>query len=180
MIPGRRFKLSNWGHSFVMAKYPSVAFSALYYFLSWTFINTMPAVTIAATYSRTYGWQSGRIGLCLGLSLMIGSFLAEPVTGRVTDLIMYLDAKKNNGVRRPEARLYQTIVAAVLQPVGLIIYGFTIQYKKGWVASSAGLSISMSLRNQSSTSIKTLTAYCRRFRASDGDYLPLRLCFRLL
>lgn len=141
LIPGRKFHLSAFAHSFMMLKYPSVAFPALYYFLGWTFNNTMPAVTIATTYSKTYGWESGRIGLCLGISLVIGSFLAEAMTGRVTDFILYLDAKRNNGVRRPEARLYQTIIAAVFMPVGLIVYGFSIQDHRGWVASSAGLSI---------------------------------------
>ena len=141
LIPGRDFHLSAFAHPFVMLKYPSISFPALYYFSGWMFVNTMPAVTIANTYNHVYHWKSGQIGLCLGTSLVIGSFLAEAVTGHVTDLVLYLDSKRNNGIRRPEARLYQTLIGAVFQPVGLMVYGFCIQNHKGWVASSAGLAI---------------------------------------
>lgn len=141
LIPGRKVQTTSFLHPFMMLKYPSVAFPALYYFFCWTFINTLPAITIANTYNAVYHFQSGQAGLCLGISLIIGSVLAELSTGRVTDLILYLDAKKNDGVRRPEARLYLTAVAAVVQPVGLVVYGFCIQTGKGWFPPLVGLAI---------------------------------------
>ena len=141
LIPGR--KLSGWSflHSFYMARYPSVAFPAIYYMMGWTFINTMLAVTISNTYSHVYGFKPGKIGLCLGIPLVIGSSLAELMTGRVSDWILYHDAKKHRGVRRPEARLYLTVFTAFFMPVGLIIYGFCVQYKTHWVAPLVGIAI---------------------------------------
>lgn len=143
LIPERKFKFSNFSHPFIMAKYPSILFPAIFYTMAWTFINTLPAVTIATTYTATYKLAPGVIGACLGSSLIIGSVLAELVTGKITDIILYHNAKKNDGVPKLEARLYLTIIAAIMMPIGLIIYGFGIQKKYSFYVPLVGLGIGM-------------------------------------
>lgn len=141
LIPARKFQFSSFMHTIYMARYPSVSLPALYYTMGWTFVNTMPAITIANTYNHVYGFQAGKAGLCLGLALMIGSTVAELVTGRLSDWILYLDSKRHNGMRRPEARLYLTFFTALTMPGGLIIYGFCVQHKTSWVAPLVGVAI---------------------------------------
>lgn len=99
----------------------------------------MHAVTIATTYSHGYGFRSGKIGLCLGIPLLIASGLAELMTGRISDLILYMDAKRHGGVRRPEVRLYLTSFTAFLMPVGFTIYGFLCSREDWMGCSSCGL-----------------------------------------
>lgn len=124
-----------------MARYPSVSIPAAYHTMGWTFVNTMPAVTIANTYNKVYKFDAGKTGLCLGISLIIGSTLAEVVTGRVSDLMLYLDSKRQSGMRRPEARPDLTSLTALAMPAGLIIYGFCVQYKTHWIAPLVGVAI---------------------------------------
>lgn len=141
LIPARKLKAESFLHTIYMARYPSVSIPAVYYTMGWTFVNTMPAVTIANTFNKVYKFPAGKTGLCLGLSLLIGSTIAELVTGRLSDWILYQDSKRHNGLRRPEARLYLTCLTALAMPGGLIIYGWCVQYRTNFVAPLVGVAV---------------------------------------
>ncbi|KAJ7108767.1 major facilitator superfamily domain-containing protein [Mycena epipterygia] len=140
MIPNRQLRLSHFTHSFVMLKYPSVTLPFIYYTLSWTFINILPAVTLATIYHKFYNMGAGPIGACLGISLTIGSVLGELCAGRLSDVIMYRMAKRHDGVRKPEYRLYLSPLSAFFMPVGIIIFGATVG-RTGFIPPLVGLSI---------------------------------------
>lgn len=140
MIPDRKLHASDFLHSFYMLKYPSVLFPFWYYTWAWTFINVMPAISLATIYTHFYHMKSGPIGACLGVSLMIGSILGEFFAGRASDYVMYRLAKRNGGVRKPEWRLYLSVISAIFMPAGLIIFGATVG-KTGYVVPLVGLSV---------------------------------------
>lgn len=71
----------------------------------------------------------GKTGFCLGTSLLVGSTLAELITGRLLDLFLYMNTKRHSSMRRVDFRLYPTCVIALAMPVGLIVYVFGVQYK---------------------------------------------------
>jgi len=126
MIPGRHLHATDFLQSFKMLKYPSVVFPFWYYTWGWTFINVMPAVSLATIYTHFYHLKAGPIGACLGVSLMIGSILGEFFAGRASDFVMLFFARRNNNVRKPEYRLYLCTLSALFMPLGLIIFGATI------------------------------------------------------
>ena len=104
-------------------------------------INILPAISMAKIYTAIYHFKAGPIGVCTGVSLLIGTLIGELSAGKLSDYIMYRLAKKNNGVRTPEHRLYLTSLAAVFMPVGMIIFGWCIQNKTHFVAPLVGLAI---------------------------------------
>lgn len=127
MIPGRHLHVSDFLASFYMLKYPSILFPFLYYFWAWTFINVMPAISLATIYTQLYGLKSGPIGAMLGVSLMVGSILGEFFAGKASDYVMLRIARKRtDNARKPETRLYMSVLSAVFMPVGLIIFGATV------------------------------------------------------
>lgn len=152
MIPGRRLRVADFYRSFQMLQYPSILFPFIYYFWGWTFINVMPAISIATIYTHFYRLGPGPIGAMLGVSLTIGSILGEFFAGRASDYVMLrmalrvrsrakmdgdLDGKKGvkeletagaNEIasRIPETRLYLTPLSAIFMPVGLIVFGCTV------------------------------------------------------
>ncbi|KAJ7931296.1 major facilitator superfamily domain-containing protein [Mycena leptocephala] len=140
MIPGRALHLSHFTHSFSMFKYPSVTFPFIYYTLAWTFINILPAVTLATIYHKFYHMNAGPIGACLGISLTIGSVLGELCAGRLSDYIMYRMAARHGGVRKPEYRLYLSPLSAIFMPAGIIIFGATVG-RTGFIPPLVGLSV---------------------------------------
>ncbi|TAQ85188.1 hypothetical protein B7494_g6488 [Chlorociboria aeruginascens] len=127
MIPGRSLQTSDFLQSFTMLKYPSLLFPFWYYMWSWTFVNILPAITLANLYTQFYHLQSGTIGVCLGVSLTIGSVLGECTAGRLSDYIVFKLAKRNKDhIRKPEYRLYLTYLGAIFMPAGLIEFGATV------------------------------------------------------
>ena len=140
MIPGRRLHVTDFLQSFYMLKYPSVAFPFWYYTWGWTFINVMPAISLATIYTKFYKMKSGPIGACLGVSLMIGSILGEFFAGKASDFLMYRMAKRNNNIRKPEYRLYLSTLSAFFMPVGIIIFGACVG-KTGYIPPLVGLSV---------------------------------------
>jgi predicted MFS family arabinose efflux permease len=140
MIPGRQLRLAQFTHSFVMLQYPSVVFPFIYFTLAWTFTNILPAVTLAAIYSRFYHMGAGPVGACLGISLTIGSVLGEFLAGRLSDYIMYRMATRHGGDRKPEYRLYLSPLSVFFMPVGLIIFGATVG-RTGFIPPLVGLSV---------------------------------------
>lgn len=126
MIPGRRLHLSDFLQSFHMLKYPSILFPFWYYTWSWTYINVMPAVSLATIYTHFYNLEAGPIGACLGVSLIIGSLLGECSAGKASDMVMLFFARRNNNIRKPEYRLYLCTLSAIFMPAGLVIFGATV------------------------------------------------------
>lgn len=140
LIPGRKLSLQDFFYSFYMLKYPSVLFTFWYYTWSWTFINILPAISLATIYTKEYHLKSGPIGACLGVSLIIGSVLGELCAGRLSDYIMFRMAKRNGDIRKPEFRLYLPILGAIFMPVGIIVFGACVG-KTGYIPPLVGLSV---------------------------------------
>jgi hypothetical protein len=141
MIPGRRLRASDFLHSFYMLKYPSVVFPFWYYTWAWTFVNIVPAISLATIYSKLYHMKSGPIGVCLGVSLTIGSLLGELSAGKLSDWIMYKVSQRHDGERKPEARLYLSIIGAFFMPVGIVIFGVCIEKKTAFIPPLVGLAV---------------------------------------
>ena len=143
MIPGRRLHATDFLQSFRMLKYPSIFFPFWYYTWSWTFINVMPAISLATIYTHFYKLKSGPIGACLGVSLIIGTLLGEVFAGKASDYVVYKMAKRNNDIRKPEYRLYLCTLSAIFMPLGIIIFGACVG-KTGFVPPLVGLSVGKS------------------------------------
>lgn len=141
LIPKRRLRPTDFVTSFHMLKYPSITLPFWYYTLSWTFINILPAITMAKIYSTLYHLGSGTIGLCIGVPLIIGSVIGELSAGKLSDIIIYRLAKRNDGIRKPEHRLYLTTISGLIGPAGMIIFGVCLQKKTPYLYPLIGLGI---------------------------------------
>jgi MFS family permease len=159
MIPGRRLHATDFLQSFYMLKYPSVLFPFWYYTWAWTFINVMPAVTIATIYTEKYHLKAGVIGACLGVSLIIGCLLGEMFAGKASDFVMYKMAKRNNDIRKPEFRLYLCTLSAFFMPAGIIIFGACVG-KTSYVPPLVGLSVGVFGLQIASTTLYAYVSDC--------------------
>jgi hypothetical protein len=154
MIPGRRLHASDFLQSFKMLRYPSILFPFWYYAWGWTFINVLPALTLATIYTHFFNLKAGPIGACLGTSLMAGSILGEFFAGKASDLLIAYLAKRNGGKRKPEHRLYLCTLSALFMPAGLIIFGATVSSQPNYKIPLIGLAVGVfgTFSSSSSTS----------------------------
>ncbi|KAI1312434.1 major facilitator superfamily domain-containing protein [Xylaria venustula] len=84
-----------------------------------------------------YGESLGIGGLnyiSLGLGFFAGAQICAPLQDRI-----YASLKRRyGGVGRPEYRVPMMIPGAVLMPVGLIVYGWTAEFKTHWIFPNIG------------------------------------------
>lgn len=145
------------------AQYPSVLFPAAYYAAQYGFGSILPAVTVAAIFSERFGWDTLEIGLAYGGALTIGGVAGESVAGVVCDAIVKRARRRLGGASpEPEARLLAIWTGAVVLPVGLLIYGFTIQYRTHWIVPLVGMALSCFGLQPVATTCYTYSIDCYR------------------
>ncbi|KAK4099422.1 MFS general substrate transporter [Parathielavia hyrcaniae] len=114
-----------------MALYVAVTYGILYLLFS----------TFGIVYPRYYGFDEGQSGLVF-IPSAIGMALGIGVFGALSDRLV--KSKLDSGERhRPEIRLtpWFTIPAGVTIPVGLFIYGWTIEKHVHWIVPMIGVLI---------------------------------------
>lgn len=173
-----------------MAKYPSVLFPAAYYSAQYGFASILPAVTVAAIFKSAFGWNTLEIGLAYGGALTIGGILGESVAGVVLDLIVkraharqqqQRQRDDSNGKIEPEARLHAIWTGAILVPVGLLIYGFAIEYRVHWLVALFGMAVGVFGLQPIATTCYTYSIECYQDQGSEVAtfFNFLRQCFGL-
>ncbi|KAJ7224103.1 MFS general substrate transporter [Mycena pura] len=138
----KHLKVSDFFRQFIMFKYPTVVLTALYYAITFTLGSILPAVTSATLFHLLYKFTASQTGLALGFGTLVGTTLGELLGGIVVDRSMYLSRKrrKTNDVL-PEVRLRGIWAGAILQPIGLLIWGFCIQYKTPFIGPTMGFGV---------------------------------------
>ncbi|KAJ6007794.1 benomyl/methotrexate resistance protein [Penicillium herquei] len=93
--------------------------------------------TITSVFTEIYGFSQGVSGLAylgIGVGMMIGLI----AIGASSDALLKKLAAANNGIIKPEYRLPPMIVAMMILPSGLFLYGWTTYYKVQWMAPIVG------------------------------------------
>ncbi|GLB45032.1 putative sugar (and other) transporter [Lyophyllum shimeji] len=171
LVPQRRLQAQDFLTSFYMLKYPSISLCFWYYTWSWTFVNILPAISMAKLYTDVYHLKSGIIGLCIGVPLTIGSLLGELSAGRLSDYIMSRLAKRRNDVRKPEHRLYLTPLGAAFMPAGMIVFGICVQKHAMFVVPLVGLAISAFGLQITSTCLYSYVSDCYKPQTPESAVL---------
>lgn len=175
-----------------MAQYPSVVFPAAYYAAQYGFGSILPAVTVAAVFSERFGWDTLVIGLAYGGALTVGGVLGEGAAGPVCDAVVRRAERRRRSrwsaaagsggtgtgevtgagtgtvtVTEPESRLQAIWTGAVLLPAGLLIYGFTIQYRTHWFVPLFGMGLAVFGLQPVGTTCYTYSIDCHREHGGD-------------
>ncbi|KAK9422376.1 putative Major facilitator superfamily (MFS) profile domain-containing protein [Seiridium unicorne] len=84
-----------------------------------------------------YGESLGISGLNY-LSLGLGFFLGAQVCAPLQDRVYAGLKRRNGGPGRPEYRVPMMVPGAILVPSGLLVYGWTAEYKTHWIGPNIG------------------------------------------
>jgi hypothetical protein len=143
-------------NNFRMLKYASVVIPCVYYMTTNTYGSILFVLTASSITEDLYKFNTAQTGLLLGIPLTLGCLIGESFTGWVSDWLINRYAKRHNGYRKPEARLYLAFLSLFL-PVGLIIHGVCVTRRTPWIGLAVGMSVA-SIGVQAGT---TLTySYC--------------------
>ena len=119
-------------------KYPIVVLSIFAYCFLWYWF-ILSIITILPVAYIDYKPQ---IQGLLFIGLLLGTLVSEIFcSGRLSDHIVNRLAKRNNGIRVPEMRLWLAYPATVLSAIGLIIWGVSIDQAYHWIVGQVAFFI---------------------------------------
>lgn len=124
-----------------MAQYLAVLLPTVWYMTANTYGSALFAVTGSHIAAATYDFNLEQTGLFMGIPLTIGCAIGEATAGWVSDFIINAYARRHNGYRKPEARLY-LIPLTTLLAIGTATYGYCIQSRKPWIDAAVCMGVS--------------------------------------
>ena len=114
----------------VLSAYMAVMYGCMYLLLT----------VFPVTFSEIYNERPGIASLNY-ISLAFGFTFGGQLGGPMIDRIYRKLRQKNGGVGRPEFKLPVLMATAALVPIGLLIYGWTADYKTHWMGPNVGAAI---------------------------------------
>lgn len=114
----------------VMATYMAIIYGTMY----------LQLTTFASVWTSIYG-QSVGIGGLHYLFMGAGFTLGAQIGSRVLDRVYQRLKKRNNGTATPEMRLPLLAIGSFMLPIGLLVYGWTVQYRVFWLVPDIGVLI---------------------------------------
>ncbi|KAG9074164.1 hypothetical protein FRC06_010890, partial [Ceratobasidium sp. 370] len=114
----------------VMATYMAVIYGTMY----------LQLTTFASVWTTRYGESVGIAGLHY-IFMGAGFTLGAQIGSRLLDRIYKYLKAKNDNVATPEMRLPLLAIGSFLLPAGLLMYGWTVQYRVFWLVPDIGVLI---------------------------------------
>jgi len=137
----RKIQAKDFVGSLRMAQYAAVLLPTIWYMTANTYGSALFAVTGSHLAASVYHFNVEQTGLLMGVPLTIGCIIGEGTAGWVSDAIINAYAKRHNGYRKPEARLY-LLPLTILLAIGTSTYGYCVQNHRHWIEAAVCMAIS--------------------------------------
>ncbi|ORY76374.1 major facilitator superfamily domain-containing protein [Protomyces lactucae-debilis] len=116
---------------------PTVALFSIWASFAWGLLYLF-LVAVPIVYREAFDWQGGKASLPF-IAMIIGALLGIALSP-VQDRLYLRSARKHNGVGRPEARLYMSIIGSLLLSFGMFIFGWSAYGSHAhWSGSAVGI-----------------------------------------
>lgn len=124
----------------MLAFSPIILLFSLYIALVYGYLYLL-ITTIPNVFTSTYDFSTSSVGLVY-LGLGIGMMVSVVVFGCVSDrLLRRLSRKTSDGDMKPEHRLPPLVPGALLVPAGIVLYGWSAQYRVHWIVPVLGTAL---------------------------------------
>ncbi|EEP79822.1 predicted protein [Uncinocarpus reesii 1704] len=97
-------------------------------------------IAVLTCFPLAYGDESAATQALLYLGLLVGTVASEILcSGRLSDWIVTVLAKRNNHIRVPESRIWIMYPALLATGAGLALWGMSIGRKSHWIVGQVAL-----------------------------------------
>lgn len=107
----------------VLFAFPAVLYAALTYGAVLSWYSVISTVESEYFLDAPYDWDSAQIGL-FNLAPFIGGLIGAVIGGPLNDYAIMWMARRNGGVYEPEMRLWISLPAIIICPLGILMFGF--------------------------------------------------------
>ncbi|WFD31572.1 hypothetical protein MSPP1_002611, partial [Malassezia sp. CBS 17886] len=123
------------------------------------FLVTQPVVVVPSVYQallfgcqyillaefpnvyRTYYDQPPGIASLHYIAMLVGFLVSGQIGGRWVDVYYRKMRARNGGVGKPEFKLPLLFITGICTPAGLLLYGWSVQYRLKWIVPDVGIFI---------------------------------------
>lgn len=124
----------------ILIQFPTVVWAGFIYGINLSWYNVLNGTIAPIMGDAPYNWTTGEIG-SLYTGPIIGAALGSIWAGVVADKITLWMARRNNGIREPEQRLWILALSSILSCVGLITWGVGAAHDVHWAGLAVALGI---------------------------------------
>ncbi|TLD10007.1 hypothetical protein PgNI_05410 [Pyricularia grisea] len=117
---------------------PTVAWSGFLYGINLSWYNVLNGTASPVLTANPYNFSAALVG-CVYAGPIIGAACASLWSGNAADWLALRLARRNNGIREPEHRLWVLLLAGVMSSAGLITWGVGAYYNVHWIGLVFGL-----------------------------------------
>lgn len=122
----------------ILFLFPLTTWSGFLYGINLSWYNILNGTASPILSSAPYNWSAGLVGTAY-IAPIIGAAFAAVWSGIIADKFAIYLARRNNGVREPEHRLWPLAVSGVISTAGLITWGVGASYGVHWIGLEFGL-----------------------------------------
>ncbi|KAJ5585110.1 uncharacterized protein N7459_004910 [Penicillium hispanicum] len=119
-------------------QFPIVAWAGFLYGINLAWYNVLNGTASPVLTGEPYNWSAALVG-CVYTGPIIGAALASLWSGNAADWIALQLARRNNGIREPEQRLWVLAASGIISAAGLITWGVGAYHDVHWVGLVFGL-----------------------------------------
>ncbi|EQB57662.1 major facilitator superfamily transporter [Colletotrichum gloeosporioides Cg-14] len=119
-------------------RFPTVAWAGFLYGINLAWYNVLNGTASPVLTGNPYNWSAALVG-CVYAGPIIGAAVASLWSGNAADWIALRLARRNNGIREPEHRLWVLTLSGVTSAAGLITWGVGAYHNVHWVGLIFGL-----------------------------------------
>ena len=119
-------------------RFPTVAWSGFLYGINLAWYNVLNGTASPVLTGAPYNWSAALVG-CVYAGPIIGAAVASLWSGNAADWIALKLARRNNGIREPEHRLWVLAFSGVMSAAGLMTWGVGAYHSVHWVGLVFGL-----------------------------------------
>ncbi|KAK4165543.1 putative transporter [Cladorrhinum sp. PSN259] len=123
-----------------IVEFPIVAWAGFIYGINLCWYNVLNGTASPVLASDPYNWTSVLVG-SIYTGPIIGAAFGCIWAGIIADRMTLWLARRNNGVREPEYRLWPLLHTSLLSCIGLIIWGVGAANHVHWAVLATGLGI---------------------------------------
>jgi len=142
LLPGRPSKAETlkmvYRPIIMIFRLPTVAWAGFLYGINLAWYNVLNGTTSPVLSAAPYNWSSAQVG-CIYAGPIVGAAAASLWSGNAADWIALRLARRNNGIREPEHRLWVLGASGIISAAGLMIWGIGAHHGVHWVGLAFGL-----------------------------------------
>lgn len=142
VLPGRPSNLDMLRMAYrpiiMVFKFPTVAWAGFLYGINLAWYNVLNGTASPVLTSDPYNWSAAQVG-CIYTGPIIGAGFASLWSGNVADWVALQLARRNDGIREPEHRLWVLAVSGIISAAGLVIWGVGAYNNVHWIGLGFGL-----------------------------------------